>query len=138
MLQAISTLIIIFSIVFFLNLYFIFITYDGRKNKKQRAKSTKQRARSNKKRVKSLDIKQPDIGLDIWMLNFGILKEVAVYQSGRICRVAINNSTACLKLGKRFSRSFKEWYTQETIFKYLLFLWPVSALSLPSLSLLVN
>ena len=39
------------SIVFFLNLYYTFITYDGRKSNEQRAKSNKQRAKSNEQNV---------------------------------------------------------------------------------------
>ena len=52
-----STLIKTFSIVFFLNLYYAFMTdeksYDGRKNNEQRANTNEQRAKSNKQRVES-------------------------------------------------------------------------------------
>ena len=55
--EAPSTLIKTFSIVFFLNLYYVFMTdektYDGRKNNEQRANTNEQRAKSNKQRVES-------------------------------------------------------------------------------------
>ena len=51
--EATSTLIKTFSTVFFLNLHYTFITYDGRKSNKQRAKSNAQSAKSNEQRVKS-------------------------------------------------------------------------------------
>ena len=51
--EATSTLIKTFSTVFFLNLHYTFITYDGRKSNKQRAKSNAQSAKSNEQRAKS-------------------------------------------------------------------------------------
>ena len=42
-----------FSIAFFLNLYYTFITHDGRKSNQQREKINEQRAKSNEKRAKS-------------------------------------------------------------------------------------
>ena len=39
--------------MFFLNLHFTFITYDGRKSNRQRAKSYEQRAKINEQRSKS-------------------------------------------------------------------------------------
>ena len=48
-----GTLIKIFFIVFFLNLYNTIITYDRRKSNKQLAKGSEQRAKSNEQRVKS-------------------------------------------------------------------------------------
>ena len=48
-----STLIKTFSIVFFLNLYYAFITYDGRKSNEQRAKANEQRAKANEQRAKT-------------------------------------------------------------------------------------
>ena len=51
--EATSTLIKTFSSVFFLNLHYTFITYDGRKSNKQRAKSNAQSAKSNEQRAKS-------------------------------------------------------------------------------------
>ena len=41
-----------FSIAFFLNLYYTFITHDGRKSNQQREKINEQRAKSNKERAK--------------------------------------------------------------------------------------
>ena len=41
------------SSIFFLNLYYPFITYDGQKSNKQQAKSNQQRAKINKQRAKS-------------------------------------------------------------------------------------
>ena len=49
--EATSTLIKIFSIVIFLNLYYTFITYDGPKSNEQRAKGNKQWAKSNEQRA---------------------------------------------------------------------------------------
>ena len=40
--------------MFFLNLYYTFITYDGQKSNKQQAESNGQRAESNEQRAKSL------------------------------------------------------------------------------------
>ena len=51
--ETASTLIKTFFIVFFLNLYYTLITYDGRKCNKQRANSNKQQAESNEQRPKS-------------------------------------------------------------------------------------
>ena len=51
--EATSTLIKTFSTVFFLNLHYTFITYDGRKSNKQRVKSNAQSAKSNEQRAKS-------------------------------------------------------------------------------------
>ena len=51
--EATSTLIKTFSTVFFLNLHYTFITYDGRKSNKQRAKSNAQSAKSNEQQSKS-------------------------------------------------------------------------------------
>ena len=42
------TLIKTFSVMFFLSLYYTFITYDGRKSNEQRAKSNEKRATSKK------------------------------------------------------------------------------------------
>ena len=55
--EATSTLINTFFIVFFLNLYYTFIVYDGRKSNRQRTKSKEQRAKSNEQRAKSKDQK---------------------------------------------------------------------------------
>ena len=55
--EATSTLINTFFIVFFLNLYYTFIVYDGRKSNQQRTKSKEQRAKSNEQRAKSKDQK---------------------------------------------------------------------------------
>ena len=51
--EATSTLVKTFCIVFFLNLYYAFITYDGRKCSEQRAKSNEHRAKSSKQQAKS-------------------------------------------------------------------------------------
>ena len=51
--EATSALIKKFSIVFFPNLHYTFITYNGRKSNEQRTKSNKQRAKSNEQRGKS-------------------------------------------------------------------------------------
>ena len=51
--EARSKLIEIFSIVFFLNLYYTFITYDEPKSNKQPVKSNKQRAKNNEQWPKS-------------------------------------------------------------------------------------
>ena len=49
--EARRKLIKIFSIEFFLNLYYTFITDDESKRNKQRAKSNKQRAKNNEHRA---------------------------------------------------------------------------------------
>ena len=51
--EATSRLIKTFSIVFFLNLYYTFITCNGRKSSEQRAKSNEQQAKSNAQRAKN-------------------------------------------------------------------------------------
>ena len=51
--EAKSKLTKTFSVVFFLNLHYTFLTYDGPKSNEQRTKSNKQRAKSNKQRAKS-------------------------------------------------------------------------------------
>ena len=50
---ATSALINTLSMVFFLNLYYTFITYDVRKGNEQWAKSNEQRTESNEQRAKS-------------------------------------------------------------------------------------
>ena len=52
LLEATNKLVKTFSIAFFLNFYYIFIIYDGRKSNKQQVKSNKQRPKSNKERAK--------------------------------------------------------------------------------------
>ena len=51
--EATITLVKTFSIVFFLNFYYTFITYDGPKGNEQRAESNDQRVKSNEQRAKS-------------------------------------------------------------------------------------
>ena len=51
--EATSRLIKTFSIVFFLNLYYTFITCNGRNSSELRAKSNEQRAKNNEQRAKS-------------------------------------------------------------------------------------
>ena len=50
--EATNKLVKTFSIAFFLNLYYIFVIYDGRKSNKQQVKSNKQRPKSNKEGAK--------------------------------------------------------------------------------------
>ena len=51
--ETTRTLMKIFSIMFFFNLYFTFITYDKRKKNEQRTKRNDQEEKSNEQRVKS-------------------------------------------------------------------------------------
>ena len=52
--EATSTLINKFSIVFFLNLYYTFITYNGRKSNEQQAKITDLQGTMNEEKVQPL------------------------------------------------------------------------------------
>ena len=70
--EATSTLIQTFSIVFFLYLYYTYITYGKRKSNKQRAKGNKKRVKSNEQRGKGNEKRalQSYSKFNVWLIIF--------------------------------------------------------------------